>query len=53
MTSALAMAGCRSSRRKGSGLRELVKTVDDVLAEWLPDQFCTGIVAQLDMSSGS
>ncbi|MYS37448.1 serine phosphatase RsbU (regulator of sigma subunit) [Streptomyces sp. KhCrAH-43] len=52
MTSALAMAGCRSSRRKGSGLRELVKTVDDVLAEWLPDQFCTGIVAQLDMSSG-
>ncbi|THA71553.1 serine/threonine-protein phosphatase [Streptomyces sp. A0958] len=52
MTSAIAMAGCRSARRKGSGLRELVKTVDDVLAEWLPDQFCTGIALQLDMSSG-
>ncbi|WLQ32061.1 PP2C family protein-serine/threonine phosphatase [Streptomyces castrisilvae] len=52
MTSAIAMAGCRSARRKGAGLRELVETVDDVLAEWLPDQFCTGITLQLDMSSG-
>jgi len=52
LTSALAVAGCRSARRKGSGLRELVRTVDDVLAEWLPEQFCTGITMQLDMSSG-
>ncbi|MFF1922052.1 PP2C family protein-serine/threonine phosphatase [Streptomyces sp. NPDC058221] len=52
MTTAIAMAGCRSARRKGAGLRELVKTVDDALAEWLPEQFCTGIALQLDMSSG-
>ncbi|MEV7405353.1 PP2C family protein-serine/threonine phosphatase [Streptomyces sp. NPDC091267] len=52
MTTAIAMAGCRSARRKGAGLRELVETVDDALAEWLPEQFCTGIALQLDMSSG-
>ncbi|MGW8885874.1 PP2C family protein-serine/threonine phosphatase [Streptomyces sp. NPDC055749] len=52
MTTAMAMAGCRSARRKGAGLRELVKIVDDALTEWLPEQFCTGIALQLDMSSG-
>ncbi|WP_407554597.1 PP2C family protein-serine/threonine phosphatase [Streptomyces sp. Pv4-95] len=52
MTTAIAMAGCRSARRMGAGLPELVKTVDDVLAEWLPDQFCTGIATQLDLASG-
>lgn len=52
MTTAIAMAGCRSARRRGAGLRELVKTVDDALSEWLPEQFCTGIALQLDMSSG-
>ena len=36
----------------GGGLRDLVTTVDDVLAEWLPDQFCTGIVAELDLTAG-
>ncbi|MFB8206589.1 PP2C family protein-serine/threonine phosphatase [Streptomyces sp. NPDC056010] len=52
LTSAIAVAGCRSARRKGLGLRELVRTVDDALAEWLPDQFCTGVALQLDLSSG-
>ena len=52
LTTAIAMAGCRSTRRMGGGLRELVTTVDDVLAEWLPDQFCTGIVAELDLTAG-
>lgn len=52
MTTAIAMAGCRSARRMGAGLPELVKTVDDVLAEWLPDQFCTGIATQLDLAGG-
>ncbi|MFG2138508.1 PP2C family protein-serine/threonine phosphatase [Streptomyces sp. NPDC048650] len=52
MTTAIAMAGCRSARRMGATLPELVKTVDDVLATWLPDQFCTGIAAQLDLASG-
>ncbi|MFJ8887047.1 PP2C family protein-serine/threonine phosphatase [Streptomyces sp. NPDC102402] len=52
LTTAIAMAGCRSARRKGSALRELVSTVDDALSEWLPEQFCTGIVMQLDLPSG-
>ncbi|KUL35597.1 serine/threonine protein phosphatase [Streptomyces sp. NRRL F-4489] len=52
MTTALALAGCRSARRRGGSLTELVETVDDVLAEWLPDQFCTGIAAQLDLARG-
>lgn len=53
LTTAIAMAGCRSARRKGDGLRELVGTVDDVLSAWLPDQFCTGIAVRLDINSGS
>ncbi|MFB8025572.1 PP2C family protein-serine/threonine phosphatase [Streptomyces sp. NPDC056465] len=52
LTTAIAMAGCRSARRKGSGLRELTHTVDDTLSDWLPEQFCTGIVMELDMPSG-
>lgn len=52
LTTAIAMAGCRSARRRGSGLRELAHTVDDTLSEWLPEQFCTGIVMELDMPSG-
>ncbi|MFD0019830.1 PP2C family protein-serine/threonine phosphatase [Streptomyces sp. NPDC058382] len=52
MTTAIAMAGCRSTRRKGAGLRELIATVDDTLATWLPDQFCTGIALQLDLAGG-
>ncbi|WP_299531381.1 PP2C family protein-serine/threonine phosphatase [uncultured Streptomyces sp.] len=52
LTTAIAMAGCRSARRAGSGLRELVGTVDEALAEWLPEQFCTGIVMRLDLPGG-
>ncbi|MEV6259967.1 PP2C family protein-serine/threonine phosphatase [Streptomyces sp. NPDC051784] len=52
LTTAIAVAGCRSARRKGSGLVELVRTIDETLAEWLPEQFCTGVVMQLDLVSG-
>ncbi len=52
MTSALAMAGCRSARRRDAALPTLVRTIDDVLADWLPDQFCSGIAAQLDLADG-
>ncbi|MFJ5290835.1 MULTISPECIES: PP2C family protein-serine/threonine phosphatase [unclassified Streptomyces] len=52
LTTAIAMAGFRSSRRNDAGLQECVDTVDDVLAEWLPDQFCTGIAIRLDLPSG-
>lgn len=53
LTTAIAMAGCRSARRRGSGLREMVRTVDEALSEWLPDQFCTGVAMQLDLVSGT
>lgn len=52
LTSAVAMAACRNSRRTGADLPELVECVDDALTRWLPDQFCTGILAQLDLATG-
>ncbi|MGW7490612.1 PP2C family protein-serine/threonine phosphatase [Streptomyces sp. NPDC054786] len=52
LTTSIAMAGCRSARRMGADLPELVKTVDQVLADWLPEQYCTGIAARLDLLSG-
>ncbi|MFI8529790.1 PP2C family protein-serine/threonine phosphatase [Streptomyces aquilus] len=51
LTSALALAACRNARRIGAELPR-AQTVDEALAQWLPDQFCTGILAQLDLASG-
>uniref|UniRef100_UPI000CECB819 PP2C family protein-serine/threonine phosphatase n=1 Tax=Streptomyces specialis TaxID=498367 RepID=UPI000CECB819 len=53
LTTAVAMAGCRNARRNGADLPELVETIDRALAEWLPDQFCTGVLLQLDLVSGA
>ncbi|MFC8828989.1 PP2C family protein-serine/threonine phosphatase [Streptomyces sp. NPDC057137] len=52
LTTAVALAGCRSARRDGGDLPALVDTVDLALARWLPDQYCTGIVTQLDLANG-
>ncbi|MFD5233963.1 PP2C family protein-serine/threonine phosphatase [Streptomyces qaidamensis] len=52
LTTAVALAACRNARRTGADLPELVECVDDALAYWLPDQFCTGVLAQLDLASG-
>ncbi|MEV2251697.1 PP2C family protein-serine/threonine phosphatase [Streptomyces sp. NPDC050147] len=52
LTTAVAMAGCRNARRAGAELPELVDTVQNALAEWLPEQFCTGILAQVDLAQG-
>ncbi|MFJ8079345.1 PP2C family protein-serine/threonine phosphatase [Streptomyces sp. NPDC096205] len=52
LTSAVALAACRNARRTGADLPELVQNVDTALSTWLPDQFCTGILAQLDLESG-
>ncbi|MFQ3555576.1 PP2C family protein-serine/threonine phosphatase [Streptomyces gramineus] len=52
LTSALSLAACRNARRVGAELPELVRTVDEALAEWLPDQFCTAVLAQLDLDTG-
>ena len=52
LTTAVALAGCRNARRAGAGLLDLVETIDQALAQWLPDKFCTGILTQLDLATG-
>lgn len=52
LTTAVSLAACRNARRTGADLPELVESVDDALSQWLPDQFCTGVLAQLDLTSG-
>ncbi|MFE2184918.1 PP2C family protein-serine/threonine phosphatase [Streptomyces sp. NPDC059455] len=53
LTTSVAMAGSRNARRTGADLAALVTTVDEALAKWLPDQFCTGVFLQLHMPSGA
>ncbi|MEV8314556.1 PP2C family protein-serine/threonine phosphatase [Streptomyces sp. NPDC059900] len=52
LTTAVAMAGCRNARRAEAELPQLVDTIQHALAEWLPEQFCTGVLAQLDLADG-
>ncbi|MGZ3113790.1 PP2C family protein-serine/threonine phosphatase [Streptomyces sp. H62] len=52
LTSAVALAACRNARRNGADLPTLVNSVDDALARWLPDQYCTAVLAQLDFETG-
>ncbi|MER7779212.1 PP2C family protein-serine/threonine phosphatase [Streptomyces sp. NPDC096191] len=52
LTSAVALAACRNARRTGAELPELVTAVDEALSAWLPDQFCTAVVCQLDLATG-
>ncbi|MET9494783.1 PP2C family protein-serine/threonine phosphatase [Streptomyces sp. NPDC006552] len=52
LTSVVSLAACRNARRTGADLPELVESVDAALAQWLPDQFCTAVLAQLDLASG-
>jgi serine phosphatase RsbU (regulator of sigma subunit) len=51
-TSAVSPAACRNARRTGEDLPELVDSVDQALAEWLPDQFRTAVLTQLDLATG-
>ncbi|WP_369215621.1 PP2C family protein-serine/threonine phosphatase [Streptomyces flavofungini] len=52
LTTAVALAGCRNARRAGIELPSLVEKIQEAMAQWLPEQFCTGILVQLDLSSG-
>ncbi|WP_447035631.1 PP2C family protein-serine/threonine phosphatase [Streptomyces sp. DSM 118878] len=52
LTTAVAMAGCRNARRAGVELPSLVEKIQEAIAQWLPEQFCTGVLAQLDLASG-
>ncbi|MFJ3981418.1 PP2C family protein-serine/threonine phosphatase [Streptomyces fungicidicus] len=52
LATSVAMAGCRNARRIGADLNELVGVMDEALAKWLPEQFCTGVFTQLHMPTG-
>ncbi|CAL9605271.1 hypothetical protein SUDANB6_05535 [Streptomyces sp. enrichment culture] len=52
LTSAVTLAACRNARRNGAGLPELVDAVDDALARWLPEQYCTAVLARLELGDG-
>lgn len=52
LTTSVTLAACRNARRTGADLPELVESVDAALSQWLPDQFCTGILSQLDLADG-
>ncbi|MFK8906975.1 PP2C family protein-serine/threonine phosphatase [Streptomyces sp. YS-3] len=52
LTTSVALAGCRNARRAEAGLLDLVDTIDQALAQWLPDKYCTGILTQLDLATG-
>ncbi|MET8575604.1 PP2C family protein-serine/threonine phosphatase [Streptomyces sp. NPDC005012] len=52
LTTAVAIACCRNARRSGADLPDMIASVDGALGQWLPDQFCTGLVCQLDAETG-
>ncbi|MEU1471928.1 PP2C family protein-serine/threonine phosphatase [Streptomyces sp. NPDC005761] len=52
LATSVALAACRNARRTGADLPLLVESVDAALSQWLPEQFCTGVLAQLDLASG-
>lgn len=52
LTASVAMAAARNARRSGCDLADVVGSVDQALARWLPDQFCTGVLCRLDARTG-
>jgi serine phosphatase RsbU (regulator of sigma subunit) len=53
LATSVAMAGGRNARRNEADLQTIVETIDDALARWLPEQFCTAVFAQLDLHTGT
>ncbi|MFE9173516.1 PP2C family protein-serine/threonine phosphatase [Streptomyces kebangsaanensis] len=52
LTTSVAMAAARNARRGGGDLADVVGRVDQALARWLPDHFCTGVLCRLDAETG-
>jgi serine phosphatase RsbU (regulator of sigma subunit) len=52
LTTSVAMAAARNARRSGADLADVVGSVDQALAQWLPDSFCTGVLCRLDAETG-
>lgn len=52
LTSSVAMAAARNARRGDGDLAEVVGAVDEAIAHWRPDQFCTGVLCRFDAETG-
>jgi serine phosphatase RsbU (regulator of sigma subunit) len=52
LTTSVAMAAARNARRAGGAPADIVGSVDQALAHWLPDHFCTGVLCRLDAETG-
>ncbi|MEV7689035.1 PP2C family protein-serine/threonine phosphatase [Streptomyces bungoensis] len=52
LTVSVAMAAARNARRGGAPLVDVVSSVDQALAQWLPDHFCTGVLSRFDAETG-
>ncbi|MFF8900452.1 PP2C family protein-serine/threonine phosphatase [Streptomyces lydicus] len=52
LTTSVALAAARNARRGGGDLADVVGSVDQALAQWLPDHFCTGVLCRLDAATG-
>ncbi|WP_369185465.1 PP2C family protein-serine/threonine phosphatase [Streptomyces sp. Y1] len=50
--SSVALAACRSTRRAGGGLADIVQAIDRTLGRWIPDRLLTAVVADLDTATG-
>ena len=52
LATSVVMAAARTSRRGGGDLTDIVNCVDQSLARWRPDHFCTGVLCRLDAETG-
>ncbi|MFJ8164882.1 PP2C family protein-serine/threonine phosphatase [Streptomyces sp. NPDC096136] len=52
LCAALALAGCRSTRRTGGSLADIAPVVDEALSRWVPDRLLTAVFADLDPVTG-
>lgn len=52
LCAAVALAGCRSTRRAGGDLADISAAVDEALNLWLPDRLLTAVFADLDLETG-
>ncbi|MFI9724135.1 PP2C family protein-serine/threonine phosphatase [Streptomyces sp. NPDC052396] len=52
LTTSVAMAAARNARRGGGELADIVGSLDQALARWLPDRFATGVLCRFDAVTG-
>ncbi|MFF7986972.1 PP2C family protein-serine/threonine phosphatase [Streptomyces sp. NPDC007901] len=52
LASAVALGGCRSTRRAGGTLTDITDRIDEDLHRWRPGGLLTGVFAHLDLDTG-